>query len=96
MSAPPIAGLHPQFQVLTPQAGYFNAQSIDFRQQPRNQRSPIRACGSRVQRCEQHAVHDSCVVRSGRPEGKDLVASQIPSQNGFGGCLPSNMAVEAL
>jgi hypothetical protein len=50
MSAAPIAGLHPQFQVLTPQSGRFGAQLIDFPQESRNQRRQIRVCGSRIQR----------------------------------------------
>jgi hypothetical protein len=71
VAAPPIAGLLPQFQILTPQSGYFGAQLIHFCQEPRNQRRQICACGLRFQRYEQNAIHDSCVVLSGRPKGKD-------------------------
>ena len=39
MSALPIPGLLPQFQILTPQLRYFGAQLIHFRQEPRNQHS---------------------------------------------------------
>ena len=71
MTALPIPGLLPQFQILTPQSGYFGAQLIDFCQEPRNQRRQICACGPRVQRYKQNAIHDSCVVLSGRLKGKD-------------------------
>ena len=50
MSALPIAGLLPPFQVLTPQSSYFGAQLIDFCQKPRNERRQIRAGGCCFQR----------------------------------------------
>ena len=37
MSAPPVAGLLSQFEILTPQVGHLGAQLIDFRQEPRDQ-----------------------------------------------------------
>ena len=39
VSAPPISGLLPPLQILTPQLRYFGAQLIHFRQEPRNQHS---------------------------------------------------------
>ena len=62
VSAPPISGLLPPLQILTPQAGHFGAQLIDFCRKPRHQRSQIWACGHRLQKWEQHAIHDSCFV----------------------------------
>ena len=62
VSAAPIPGLLPQFQILSPQPGYFGAQLVHFGQQPNDQHCQI--CWLGIQRCEQDTIHDSCVVPS--------------------------------
>src|SRR5207245_3424953 len=61
VSALPIPGLLPQFQLLTPQTSHFGAQLIHFRQKPRDQPSKISICWDRFQRCVQRAINASWV-----------------------------------